>query len=126
MELKDKGGKKTTYDTFTVKSIGYDNEGNINQLKIYNEKKKKVVFTLGKSDTTPVTEEEQFDTQVDSQLNEGISVAEQKVLKNLCEKKGYTVEKVFSKPLSQLTGKEYTEALQRISRSRNPRAESNP
>lgn len=114
VELKDKGGKKTTYDTFTVKSIGYDNEGNINQLKIYNEKKKKVVFTLGKSDTTPVTEEEQFDTQVDSQLNEGISVAEQKVLKNLCEKKGYTVEKVFSKPLSQLTGKEYTEALQRL------------
>lgn len=114
VEIKDKGGKKTTYDTFSVKSIGYDNEGNINQLKIYNEKKKKVVFTLGKSDTTPVTEEEQFDTQNEAQLNSKISAVEQKVLKNLCEKKGYTVEKVFSKPLSELTGQEYTEALQKL------------
>lgn len=60
VKLDDKGGKKTTYDTFSVKSIGYDKDGNINQLTIYNNKKKKVVYTLGKSDVAPMTEEEQF------------------------------------------------------------------
>ena len=114
VELKDKGGKKTTYDTFSVRSIGYDEDGNINHLKIYNEKKKKVVFTLGKSDTTPITEEEQFDTQMESQLNTKITATEQQVLKELCESKGYKVEKVFNKPLSELTGREYAEALQKL------------
>ena len=64
VKIEDKGGKKTTYDTFSVKSIGYDKEGNINQLTIYNNKKKKVVYTLGKSDVAPMTEEEQFDISV--------------------------------------------------------------
>ena len=50
-----KTGKTTTYDTFSVKTIGYDKEGNINKLSIYNNKKKKVVYTMGKSDDTPVT-----------------------------------------------------------------------
>lgn len=41
-------GKKTTYDRFKVKSIGYDSEGNINQLTIINEKRKgAVVYTYG-------------------------------------------------------------------------------
>lgn len=64
VKLEDKGGKKTTYDTFSVKSIGYDKDGNINQLTIYNNKKKKVVYTLGKTDVAPMTEEEQFDISV--------------------------------------------------------------
>ena len=59
-------------------------------------------------------EEKKFDEQVDKSMKSTISVTEQKVLKNLCEKKGYTVEKVFSKPLSELTGQEYTEALQKL------------
>jgi hypothetical protein len=66
VKLEDKGGgKKTTYDTFSVKDIGYDDDGNINKLKIYNNKQKKVVYTLGKTDNTPVTEEEQFDSETD-------------------------------------------------------------
>lgn len=64
VKLEEKGGKRTTYDTFSVKSIGYDKEGNINQLTIYNNKKKKVVYTLGKSDIAPMTEEEQFNLSV--------------------------------------------------------------
>lgn len=59
-------------------------------------------------------EEKRFDEQVDKSMKSTISATEQKVLKNLCEKKGYTVEKVFSKPLSELTGQEYTEALQKL------------
>jgi len=41
-----KGDKFTCYDTFTVQEIGYDSNGNINLLKIYGAKKKKVVFTM--------------------------------------------------------------------------------
>lgn len=53
-----KNNKKTTYDTFKVTKIGYDEAGRINALEIYNNKQKKVVFTLGTSDTTPITDEE--------------------------------------------------------------------
>lgn len=59
-------------------------------------------------------EEKKFDEKVDKNMKSTISATEQKILKNLCEKKGYTVEKVFSKPLSELTGQEYTEALQKL------------
>lgn len=59
-------------------------------------------------------EEKKFDEKVDKNMKSTISAAEQKILKSLCEKKGYTVEKVFSKPLSELTGQEYTEALQKL------------
>lgn len=40
-------GKKTTKDTFTVKSIGYDENGNISHLSIVNNKTRKVVYTFG-------------------------------------------------------------------------------
>ena len=53
-----KNNKKTTYDTFKVTKIDYDESGKINTLEIYNNKLKKVVFTLGKSDITPKTDEE--------------------------------------------------------------------
>lgn len=114
VKIEDKGGKKTTYDTFSVKSIDYDQDGNINKLTIYNNKKKKVVYTLGKSDSTPVTEEEQFDTEVAASQQKTISEADQKILKGVVEKKGYTVGELFNKPLSQLTGDEYVKALQTL------------
>ena len=114
VNLEPKNGKTTTYDTFTVKSIGYDKDGNINKLQIYNNKKKKVVYTLGKSDSTPVTEEEQFDTEVATSQKSTISEADQKILKGVVEKKGYKVEEIFTKPVSQLTGEEYVQALQRL------------
>lgn len=47
VNISDKNGKKTTYDTFRVKSIGYDDEGNINALQIVNCKTNKVCYTLG-------------------------------------------------------------------------------
>ena len=40
-------GKGSTYDRFSVKEIGYDDDGNINKLVIENKKLKKVVYTLG-------------------------------------------------------------------------------
>lgn len=66
VNLEDKaGGKKTTYDTFSVKDIGYDNDGNINKLKIVNNKTRKVAYTMGVDDTAPITEEEQFDKETE-------------------------------------------------------------
>ena len=42
-----KNGKGGTYDRFSVKSISYDSEGNINQLTIWNDNLKKEVFSWG-------------------------------------------------------------------------------
>ena len=44
MNISERNGKKTTYDKFSVKEISYDNYGNINVLKIYNENKKIICF----------------------------------------------------------------------------------
>lgn len=49
-KLVQKGEKYTTYEKFSVKSIGYDKEGNINKLTIVNEKGN-IVYTLGKPDS---------------------------------------------------------------------------
>ena len=114
VKIDEKNGKSTTYDSFSVKAIGYDKEGNINQLKIYNNKLKRVVFTLGKSDTTPETEEESFDKQTEQVKKSTISKKDQEILRHVVESKGYTIEQIFNKPLSELTGEEYVEALNRL------------
>lgn len=106
VKIEEKGGRKTTYDSFSVKSIGYDKDGNINQLEIFNNKQKKVVFTLGKSDTTPKTDEEMDDTSDNT-----ISKKEAEVLKRLCVKKGQPSSGFKGKKFEVLTVAEYTEAL---------------
>lgn len=49
--MDTRNGKKTTYDTFSVKDIGYDENGEINRLQIYNNKRRRVVYTLGQQDS---------------------------------------------------------------------------
>ena len=44
-DYKD-NGRGSTYDRFKVKDIGYDADGNISRLVIYNANLKKVVYTL--------------------------------------------------------------------------------
>lgn len=107
VNLEPKNGKHTTYDTFKVKSIGYDQDGNINKLEIYNNKLKKVVYTLGKSDSTPKTEEELTDSEI-------ISKKEATVLKNIMGKKGIEANSFNGKKLEKLTAKEYSEALRQL------------
>ena len=109
-----RNGKPTTYDSFTVKSIGYDKDGNINSLQIYNNKLKKVVYTLGKDDSSPVTEEEQFDNQTEAMKKNKISAADQKILKATIERKGLKVEEFLKIPISDITGEMYVKALQRL------------
>lgn len=56
VRLVDKNGKKTTYDHFTVRDIGYDGD-KINKLEIYNDSMKKVVYTFGKLTSAPTKEQ---------------------------------------------------------------------
>lgn len=49
IEAKKVGQGFTTYDKFEVAEIGYNEEGEINKLKIVNEKTKAVVYELGKT-----------------------------------------------------------------------------
>lgn len=43
-------GKKTTYDRFVVQEIGYNDNGEINKLKIMNTNKRRTVYTLGQQE----------------------------------------------------------------------------
>ena len=90
------GGGYTTHDNFKVKSIGYDAEGNINHLIIFNSKTKQVCYQLG--------EEEKPDV---------INDKEKKILENMIAEKGYTVAEIFPKGLN-LTNEQYLEAVNRL------------
>ena len=46
--------KGSTYDKFTVRSVSYDTDGNIDGLEVYNSKMKRVVFTYGKKGSNEV------------------------------------------------------------------------
>lgn len=109
VKIEDRNGKKTTYDSFSVKSIGYDKEGNINKLEIVNNKSHKVVFSLGKSDTTPKTDEEMDDIS-----DEIISKKEAEILKRLCVKKGQPSSGFKGKKFEKLTSQEYAEAIRML------------
>ena len=59
-------------------------------------------------------EERAFDKKVEKDNKATISAKDQATLKAVCEKKGYKVEEIFTKPISQLTGEEYVTALQKL------------
>lgn len=72
--IEEKNGKFTTYDRFAVKSIGYDEQGNINQLEITKEKTGEVVYKLGED------------------LDRKITAVQVKAVRNLLEKLGKSEE----------------------------------
>lgn len=59
-------------------------------------------------------EEKAFDKKVEKDSKSTISKADQEILKKVVESKGFKVEDVFNKPISQLTGAEYVEALNKL------------
>jgi len=76
----NKGGKPATYDRFKVKTIGYDKEGNINQLSIINTNTSKVVFDMGKqvvietvTEQAPKATKKQLEVVVATARRKGIS-----------------------------------------------------
>ena len=104
--VKPFNGKYTTYDRFEVKSIGYDEAGNINQLQIINPKTRKVVFSLTSNEP------------------ECISKKEQTVLKNLCEKKGLDVKKTFPNGIENLTPSQYAESVKQLEKVKDKSIEN--
>lgn len=60
-------------------------------------------------------EERKFDKDTEKMKKSTISEKDQQTLKGVCEQKGLKVEQVFTKPLNELTGEEYVQALQKLS-----------
>lgn len=110
VKIEEKNGKNTTYDSFGVKSIDYDDDGNISKLEIINKKSHKVVFRYGSSDTTPRTDKE---IASDSE-QEVISKKEVEVLKAMFKRKGVVANAVNGKKLEALTAAEYTSAMRQL------------
>ena len=68
VKLIEKNGKKSTYDKFKVKSIGYTDTGIINSLEIVNAQTNKVVYQM-KATAQPVPEKLIDKAQQDQLLN---------------------------------------------------------
>ena len=81
IDLKPKGDKYITYDKFVVKSIGYDDEGTINKLVIYNESKKIIVFQMGE----PESEEEKAQSEYDKKAAKKITATQLKSIYKVIE-----------------------------------------
>ena len=103
-QISEQGGKVTTKDRFEVKTIGYDDCGNINQLEIVNTKMKKVVFKMGGNAYAEET-------------SEYITKKEQEILKNMVRKRGLSLESCLNgKPLEKVTPAAYQDAVKRLSK----------
>lgn len=61
-------------------------------------------------------DERKFDDQTDKLKKDTISKKDQETLKRTVESKGYKVEEIFKKPINELTGEEYVQALQKLSK----------
>ena len=79
------------YTKFTVQDIDYDEDGNINKLRITANNK--VVYEY---------------------INDLISSNEQETLKKLCEKKGLDVNKTFPQGVETLHSAQYVEAVKKL------------
>ena len=103
VSLSNKNGKQTTYDTFTVTEIGYNDLGEINRLKIQNDKQKKIVYSFG------AEPEQEFPKEL-----EPITAKEQEVLKALCARKGLDPAKSFPNGIDKLTAEQYAQAVAKL------------
>ena len=77
------------YDKFSVKKIGYDEEGNISELVIINQKNRKVVYSMGSAEKVE-KEEPVRDTNKDR-----ISEAHVNTLVNLIRQAGVNEQKLL-------------------------------
>lgn len=88
----DIGNGIDKYTKFNVQDIGYDEDGNINKLRITANNK--VVFDY---------------------KNELISQTEQETIKKLCKEKGLDVDKTFPQGVAAMTAEQYAQAVTRLS-----------
>lgn len=80
---KKDDGKYTTYDTFRVKNISYNDNGEINGLSIVNTKTNKVVYEMGKSQ--PDTPENDYKQELKEYVEQ-----HNLDIKEVCNKYGLT------------------------------------
>ena len=124
VRIEDRNGKKMTYDTFRVDLIGFDKNGNINALRIVNEKLGKTVFELGnlsKAKTAKVAAhkgESKKDHGEASQgeLEEKSPEKDNKeaILKALCKRKGIQANGYRGKAFAELNDEEYASACREL------------
>lgn len=96
--------KGSTYDRFIVTEIGYDDEGNINQLEIVNQNSGKKVYSMtGKADKPQLTEETAGDT-----INEDEWAEIEDLVSRANVNKPKLLQKYGYESLMQLTQAQYT------------------
>lgn len=90
---QQKNGKHTTFDRFSVAEIGYT-DNKITNLKIRNDKSKKIVYTFGANNAaeTDQTAEPNLDN-----LNNKIKQPKANVLQNEVKRLGMTDEQFLTK-----------------------------
>jgi len=76
VKIQKQGDRYTTYDRFEVKSIGYDDDGNINQLEIVNKTLVKEAYKMGA----------ETEKAVDDPMNKKLPKEKVEALRNLCKK----------------------------------------
>lgn len=125
---KPKGAGKTTYDKFDVQTIGYDEEGRINQLTIINAKTKAQVFNFGKAPKpkaapeaeTPQTDAQAMEEHYEDVRKKTIGETRAKALEKHLGQNGIFVDTVYGlykvKTLKDLTEKQHQNIIENIAR----------
>lgn len=125
---KPKGAGKTTYDKFDVQSIGYDEEGRINQLTVINPRTNAQVYTFGKASKkkpAPKVDAPQTDTQAMEEYyedvrKETIGETRAKALEKHLSQNGILVDTVYKlykvSALKGLTEKQHQNIVENISK----------
>lgn len=113
VKIEEKNGKYTTYDRFKVKSIGYDDNGNINQLSILNSKGKEV-YSFGKK--TKKKEEPKEEPKAEPDVSEEIiTEKEAKILESMItapKMKASVLKRYDIENFSQMTKAQYAETVE--------------
>ena len=112
VKIADKNGKQTTYDTFKVSDIGYDENGVINRLVIDNVKQKiPSVYTYGKVESKEKPEPLKETAKKEPMITKG----EIDELKNRCKADGiretYLLESYKVKSIMDLTSANYQQIV---------------
>lgn len=95
-DLKERNGKKTTFDKFVVTKIEYDNKRNITALEIKNTRTNRTVFKLGGivvQEEVPQPQQQPAAAQQPAPGKKCSKAMLQKMYA-IAQKKGYTVEEV--------------------------------
>lgn len=111
-------GRSYCNERFSVKSIGYDEAGNISALEIVN-KAGKVVFDLKhpqKKAASPKKTANKTTNIMQEKKAEDRYITDQEVaiLTELCTKKGLLISTTFKKPMREITPQEFVEAVKML------------